>query len=700
MIKRIEAENFLSIKEIVVDDLHKMDNISITGSFSGKKGYSTGSGKSSLAEVVLYTLTGLHRYKTDVELIRIGAREARTKVVDLYKNHKIEIERFLEKKKGGKSTSAAVTVKIDKELKASSTREGQGVINKFLGTTPEDYINSSFFRQKEYDELIKAKSSDRIKFLEKFFKAYIFEAAKKSSAKKRSQDNKELRVIEDLVKHRKGELSDFDSITDIRDDIKALGKNKSFFSQQKTSIGEELAEVVGKIAVEESKIKNQENVLAKRERKEEEIASIIVNGKKLKNDLESLLKGVEEVAVAHGRYKKSLPESREWTEEAELLLSDFLNRHEKLLVDVEVKKHDLKIKMIDLSEIEKSNCPVCLRMIDSSLREKLRSAKTDEINLLVELIDSSIEKDKGWLSRISGFKKVKKEVFESEDKRKDILDSILKLSIRKSSSDSMIEILEDRIDELRKSLVLKKKELGVLEVEEDFDEEDLEKLRREKLKLSHKLDSVLEDIQAANKEISNYENKIENINKVKKIIVENNRKAKNLRLKLSDRAVLDDVFEKCRMEVISVGLEEVQEMANDIISEIGATHKEIEFETDKETQKGDIKDSLDIYLTDEKGKRAIEGLSGGELDLTALSIRIALSRYNLMNMSSRIDYVFLDEVFGSLDENCREELITTLNLLKEDFSQLFVISHTNLKEAFDYNLHVEMGKDGITRLIS
>ncbi len=698
MLKRIEAENFLSIKEIVVDELHRMDNIGITGSYLGKKGYSNGSGKSSLAEVVLYTLTGIHRYKTDAEVIRIGSRETRTKVVDIYKGHKIEMERFLKMKKGSKSTSSALVVKIDGEIKASSTREGQEVINKFLGITPEDYINSSFFRQKEYDELITARSSERIKFLEKFFKAYIFEAAKKSSAKKRSQDNKELRVIEDLIKHYRDELSDFDSVSDVRSSIKELGKNKSLYLEQKALFVKELAEVIGKIAVEENKIKDQKNTLEKRERQEKEIASIVTNGKKLKRDLELLSEGLKEIKTRYIQLNESLPESKEWTEQEELLLSNNLDRYEKLLVDIQVKKHEIESKNEDLLEIKKSNCPVCLRMIGNDLREKLRSEKVAQIELISESIGSLVKNANNLLSNISSFKKSKKEIFEIEGERKDILNSIENLLIRKSSKDSMSEVLISQMNELRKSLAIKKKDLGKLKKEEDFDEEYLGELKRKKLKVSSKLDHICENIDEANEEINGYKNEIEIINKAKKFVKDNNTKAKNLRLKLSDRAVLDDVFEKCRMEVVSVGLDEVQEMANDIISEIGATHKEIEFETMKETQKGDVKDSLEIYLTDEKGKRAIEGLCGGELDLVALSIRIALSRYSLMNMSSRIDYVFLDEVFGALDDNSREELITALNLLKEDFSQLFVISHTSLKDAFDYNLHVQMGKDGITRL--
>ena len=38
-------------------------------------------------------------------------------------------------------------------------------------------------------------------------------------------------------------------------------------------------------------------------------------------------------------------------------------------------------------------------------------------------------------------------------------------------------------------------------------------------------------------------------------------------------------------------------------------------------------------------------------------------------------FLALDEVFGSLDENRREELLNALHLISQEFHQIFIVSH-------------------------
>ena len=162
--------------------------------------------------------------------------------------------------------------------------------------------------------------------------------------------------------------------------------------------------------------------------------------------------------------------------------------------------------------------------------------------------------------------------------------------------------------------------------------------------------------------------------------------------------ILEEIFEKCKMEIISTGVEELEEHANNIIREVGAVQKEIIFEKVKEGQKGEMTDALDIYLIDDKGKRMINGLSGGEWDISAFALRASLARYKLLRMNSIIDFMILDEVFGALDPNSRDELVKIISMMKDDFSQVFVITHTDLKDAFEHTIDIEMSEEGVTRL--
>jgi exonuclease SbcC len=70
--------------------------------------------------------------------------------------------------------------------------------------------------------------------------------------------------------------------------------------------------------------------------------------------------------------------------------------------------------------------------------------------------------------------------------------------------------------------------------------------------------------------------------------------------------------------------------------------------------------------------------SGGEQDLAALCLRLALARTLASQRGAENSFVILDEVFGSQDVGRRKLLMEQLlELSKGEFQQIFVISHTD-----------------------
>ncbi len=79
-----------------------------------------------------------------------------------------------------------------------------------------------------------------------------------------------------------------------------------------------------------------------------------------------------------------------------------------------------------------------------------------------------------------------------------------------------------------------------------------------------------------------------------------------------------------------------------------------------------------ILLDDNVEKHVI---SGGEEDVVALSLRLALSEL-IQEMSGHpMSLLILDEVFGSLDAERRQSVLERLIGLKNRFAQIFIISH-------------------------
>ncbi len=60
-----------------------------------------------------------------------------------------------------------------------------------------------------------------------------------------------------------------------------------------------------------------------------------------------------------------------------------------------------------------------------------------------------------------------------------------------------------------------------------------------------------------------------------------------------------------------------------------------------------------------------------------------------LNGSSQIGFLAFDEVFGSQDETRRLEILEAFHTIKEQYRQIFLISHeTEIKEMFERLIEV------------
>lgn len=88
-----------------------------------------------------------------------------------------------------------------------------------------------------------------------------------------------------------------------------------------------------------------------------------------------------------------------------------------------------------------------------------------------------------------------------------------------------------------------------------------------------------------------------------------------------------------------------------------------------------LDDTGALELADDGAFHPLRRFSGGEQDLANLCLRIALSRAVSRQRGTEAGFIILDEVFGSQDLERREQLIEQLKELRNDFRQVFVVSH-------------------------
>lgn len=91
--------------------------------------------------------------------------------------------------------------------------------------------------------------------------------------------------------------------------------------------------------------------------------------------------------------------------------------------------------------------------------------------------------------------------------------------------------------------------------------------------------------------------------------------------------------------------------------------------------------------------RSTKNLSGGESFIVSLALALGLSRMSSRNV--RVDSLFLDEGFGTLDEEALETALETLVSLQQDGKLIGVISHVPaLKERIATQIQLHAGSDG------
>ncbi len=117
----------------------------------------------------------------------------------------------------------------------------------------------------------------------------------------------------------------------------------------------------------------------------------------------------------------------------------------------------------------------------------------------------------------------------------------------------------------------------------------------------------------------------------------------------------------------------------------------------KDEKRKDLRETLEIQVSDEAGERDYEMFSGGEAFRVNFAIRLALSEVLAQRKGARLQMLVIDEGFGSQDAQGRQRLIQSINAVRGDFAKILVITHLDeLKDAFPTRIEVEKTETGST----
>jgi DNA repair protein SbcC/Rad50 len=145
--------------------------------------------------------------------------------------------------------------------------------------------------------------------------------------------------------------------------------------------------------------------------------------------------------------------------------------------------------------------------------------------------------------------------------------------------------------------------------------------------------------------------------------------------------------------LIEQALPQIESKANEMLDRLSGGSMTVRFITQaayKEKRRDDLKETLDIQISDGAGTRDYEMYSGGEAFRVNFAIRLALSEVLAQRAGARLQTLVIDEGFGSQDAQGRQRLIEAINLVRPDFAKILVITHIEeLKDAFPNRIEVE-----------
>jgi len=163
-------------------------------------------------------------------------------------------------------------------------------------------------------------------------------------------------------------------------------------------------------------------------------------------------------------------------------------------------------------------------------------------------------------------------------------------------------------------------------------------------------------------------------------------------LLLAERAFGRNGIPSYLMEASVPGIEST---ANELLALLG-TDMRLILRTEKQTKSAGAKDTLDVLIFDGEEERAFATYSGGEGFRINFALRVALAELVAKRSGLDLSMLVIDEPEG-LDAGGRDMFVQALNVVRERFSTIVLISHhEDLSDALSQKAVVSKGERGST----
>ena len=224
---------------------------------------------------------------------------------------------------------------------------------------------------------------------------------------------------------------------------------------------------------------------------------------------------------------------------------------------------------------------------------------------------------------------------------------------------------------------------------------DLDEAERELFRLREEENKVRSELGGAQQKVD-----VLSTQRQRKVDLE--KECEELQMQIARHKTLERAFGKDGVPALLIeqSLPQIELKANELLDRLSDGQMSIRFITQteyKDKKRDDLRETLDIQISDSAGLRNYEMYSGGEAFRVNFAIRLALSEVLAQRKGARLQTLVIDEGFGSQDARGRQRLIEAINLVKDDFAKILVITHLDeLKDVFPTRIEVEKTERGST----
>jgi len=483
------------------------------------------------------------------------------------------------------------------------------------------------------------------------------------------KENKSLKVYENklLLNNKKAEdcLLELDKLNEIKEQIEQFFKDTHFtvelnskviLTEEKETLEKEIQEINILREKKDTKQKEKENLQKQYhllQEQEIQIKSIIKVFEENKNELKVLR---IEIETLQKKSKVILD-----IDDTELFEKNITATYSS----IQTKYNDSSKELISLNTKEQS--------LTTQIKELILKQNSDEVKsekLKVEFEKALIQND---------FKT--QEDFENAILPKEKREELSRLCKNIDEKYNRYKTLQ--IDTSKKLEIHKKEKIEI----RPFDE-----VTEELKVLNEKIDEIQKNIGSSEKELEiNTQNRKKNEEKIKEL----EKKKENFKVwvKLNDMIGSAD-GNKFAKFAQGITLDQLISLANQHLTLLSSRYELQRSREQKQLLEIEVIDSFQGDVI-----RPVSTLSGGESFIVSLSLALGLSE--LASQKIAIDSLFLDEGFGTLDEDSLETALNSLNLLQSRGKMVGVISHVEaLKERIPLQIKVIPKGDGTSYILT